>query len=74
MQTSEANAAEFFCGGAKLRLLGGEGQRIQAKNLEQAIQMAGIGVKNRPQPAAVSVTQATEYGTVYRLYDFDGIW
>lgn len=67
IQTSEANAAELFSGGAKLALLTGDGFRIHAADLKQAIATAGVGVRNKPQPAAVSVTQATEYGTLYRL-------
>jgi threonine aldolase len=73
IQTSEAGAAELFSGGAKLALLSGDGFRIHAEDLKHAIASAGVGVRNKPQPAAVSVTQATEYGTLYRLPELKAI-
>jgi threonine aldolase len=59
IQTSEAGATEFFSGGAKLALLSGDGFRFQSASLKRAIDAAGVGVRNKSQPAAVSVTQAT---------------
>jgi threonine aldolase len=73
IHNSEAGATELLTGGAKLLVLDGDGFRLQASTLAEAIPTAGIGVKNRSQPAAVSVTQATEFGTVYRLDELDAI-
>ena len=73
IHTSEAGAAEFFSGGAKLALLSGDGFRLQAPALARAVATAGVGVRNKSQPAAVSVTQATEYGTLYRLPELKAI-
>jgi threonine aldolase len=73
IHTSEAGATELLTGGAKLVPLQGEGFRLQAVALEHAIVTAGIGVRNRSQPAAVSVTQATEFGTLYRLDELAAI-
>jgi threonine aldolase len=62
----ECGAPEFFTGGAKLVGIPGAHAKIAAADLERAIRSAGIGVVHHVQPAAVSITQATEAGTVYR--------
>lgn len=67
IHTSEGAATEAFTGGAKLLPLPGEGFRLHADGLGQALARADWGVRNRAQPDAVSITQATEHGTVYRL-------
>ncbi len=67
IHTSEAGATELLTGGAKLLPLEGDGFRLQAAALATALTTAGFGIRNRSQPAAVSLTQATEFGTVYRL-------
>ncbi|WP_225308369.1 threonine aldolase family protein [Hypericibacter terrae] len=61
----ECGAPEFFTGGAKLVNLGGKGGKIEAGEIE-ARGGAGKGVVHHVQPASVSITQATEFGTVYR--------
>jgi threonine aldolase len=73
IHTSEAGATELLTGGAKLMPLEGDGFRFQAATLANAIATAGIGIKNRSQPAAVSVSQATEFGTVYSLNELAAI-
>lgn len=73
IHTSEAGATEFFSGGAKLVPLAGAGFRLQAQTLAEAIAGAGVGQWHKSQPAAVSVTQATEFGTVYRLDELRAI-
>jgi threonine aldolase len=73
IHTSEAGATEFFSGGAKLTLLDGAGYRLNADALDQAVASAGRDQWHRAQPAAVSVTQATEFGTVYRLSELAAI-
>jgi threonine aldolase len=65
----EYGAAEFYSGGAKLLPLDGPGCRIDAADLERAI--AGVG--HAAVPACVSLTQATEAGTVYRLDEIRAI-
>jgi threonine aldolase len=62
----ECGAPEFFTGGAKLVGIDGDHGKIAAADLDRAIRAAGIGVVHHVQPAAVSITQATEAGTVYR--------
>ncbi len=65
----ECGAPEFYTGGAKLVGVPGAHGRIDAGDLDRAIAAAGIGVVHHVQPAAVSITQATEAGTVYRAAD-----
>ncbi|WP_339715350.1 low specificity L-threonine aldolase [uncultured Sneathiella sp.] len=62
----ECGAPEFFTGGAKLVPLAGEGGKLKAEELEKVIAGAGGGNVHHVQPAAISLTQATECGTVYR--------
>ena len=65
VHTSEAGATEFFSGGAKLVPLPGDSFKISAGAFELALADAGVGQTHRSQPAAVTFTQATEYGTLY---------
>lgn len=73
IHTAEGGATEMFSDGAKLMTLPGEGFRLHAADLAGALSRAAIGVRNRPQPDAISVTQATEHGTVYRLDELQAI-
>ena len=61
----EGGAPEFYSHGAKLALLPGEAGRIDARTLAQAIDGAGQHGVHNAKPSAVSLTQATECGTVY---------
>src|SRR3982074_3687484 len=61
----EANAPEFFTSGAKLCLIDGPAGKIDSKKLAEALAQPVYGVVHHPQPAAVSITQATECGAVY---------
>jgi threonine aldolase len=71
--TSEGAATEAFSGGARLVPVKGEGFRLQARELEQVLPTPGNLPRHRPQPNVVSATQATEYGTVYRLDELAAI-
>ncbi|WCR12387.1 low specificity L-threonine aldolase [Paracoccus stylophorae] len=65
IQTSECGAPEFFSHGAKLVTLPGDCGRIDADRLENALRIgAGAGL-NGGRNAMVSITNATEWGTVY---------
>ena len=65
IHTAEGGATEAFSGGAKLIALPGKDYKLEPDRLMQALGHAERGIRNRPQPDAVSVTQASEYGTVY---------
>jgi threonine aldolase len=64
---SECGAAEFFTGGAKIVPLPARDGKLAPATLEAAIQRAGIGITNKVQPAAISLTEGTERGTVYSV-------
>ncbi|MEM1384606.1 MAG: beta-eliminating lyase-related protein [Pseudomonadota bacterium] len=67
VEWDECNAPEFYTGGAKLTLIAGEGARIDAQGLRDAIAAsAPVGVHNA-QKGCVSITQATELGAVYTV-------
>jgi len=65
IEVDEAGAPGFFTGGAKLMLLDGEGAKIAPATVEDAIGLIRKDV-HQVQPAALSITNATEYGLVYR--------
>jgi threonine aldolase len=64
--TDECGAVEFFGGGLKLAGLSGDGGKITPPVLEKAL--AGYGGHSPHQmiPSALSITQASESGTIYR--------
>ena len=71
INTDECGAPEFFSGGAKLVTMSSEDGKINAKDLNQNIR--GTGIVHLAQPAAVSITQACETGTVYQLEEIESI-
>jgi len=73
IHVDECGAPEFFTGGAKLVLLPGAHGKISATLLDERLKQAGIGVVHHVQPAAVSITQATEAGTVYAVEEVAAI-
>jgi threonine aldolase len=69
----ECGAPEFYTGGAKLVTFSSNDGKIPAIDLAKTLETAGAGVVHRVQPAAVSLTQATEAGTVYRAAEIEEI-
>lgn len=65
IETSECAAPEFFTGGAKLVTLPGEGGKLTPDVLAAAIRRGAGGGLTGGLNAAVSITNATEWGTVY---------
>lgn len=65
VNTDECGAPEMFTGGAKLVGLPGDGGKLTPGLLRATLEKAGVGVVHSVQPAAVTLTQATEAGTVY---------
>ena len=61
----ECGAVEFYSGGARLTLVAGDHGRIDCQALEQSIMVHPASV-HTVQPAALTLTQATELGTTYR--------
>ena len=65
IEVDECGAPTFYSGGAKLMTLPGRGAKIDAEALKARI--AGIRQDvHQVQPAAISITNATEYGLVWR--------
>jgi threonine aldolase len=60
----ECGAPEFFTGGAKLVTLAGDGAKLTPRAIEAALPRFGAP-PHSPKPCVISITQATEYGTVY---------
>ena len=65
IEVDEAGAPGFFTGGAKLILLDSEGAKISPAAVREACDAIRNDV-HQVQPAAISITNATEYGLVYR--------
>ena len=64
IQNDECGAPEFYTHGAKLLLGDGEGAKLTPETVAALL----AGVRNdvhQTQPAALSITNATEYGLVY---------
>ena len=61
----ECGAPEFYTGGAKLIGLPGTGGKLTPETLAAPLAEAMAGGVHHAQPAAISITQATECGTVY---------
>jgi threonine aldolase len=64
IEVDEAGAPAFFTGGAKLVLLEGEGAKITPAAIADACDAIRDDV-HQVQPAAISITNATEYGLTY---------
>ena len=64
IQTDECGAPEFFTRGSKLLLVGGAGGKLDLNEAEAVI--AKQPELHAHKPRVISITQATELGTVYR--------
>ena len=65
IENDEAGAPGFYTGGAKLILLDGKGAKIVPETVAAACDRIRKDV-HQVQPAAISITNATEYGLAYR--------
>ena len=64
--TDECGAPEFFGGGTKLVGLRGEGSKVSAATLRRALEDGQWGGPHHVSPSVLSLSQATECGTIYR--------
>lgn len=62
----ECGAVETFSGGARLMLLDGPDGKVTPQAATAALARAGLRDVHRSQPRAMSITQATECGTLYQ--------
>jgi len=63
VQTDECGAPEFYAGGAKLIAVPGADAKLSPAAVEA--RMTEQGVVHHVQPAAISISQVTEAGTLY---------
>ena len=64
IQNDECGAPEFYTHGAKLLLADGPGAKLDVASVEALLATVRDDV-HQTQPAALSITNATEYGLVY---------
>ncbi|MDQ4086415.1 MAG: beta-eliminating lyase-related protein [Pseudomonadota bacterium] len=64
IQNDECGAPEFYTLGAKLLLAEGEGAKLSPQSVEALLATVRNDV-HQVQPAALSITNATEYGLLY---------
>ena len=72
IQNDEAGAPEFYMGGGKLLLADGPGAMLTPETLTARLDAIANDV-HRTQAAAISVTNATEYGRTYAAPDVAAI-
>src|SRR6201988_5348820 len=65
--TDECGAPEFFGGGIKLAALAGEDGKIAPATLQAALSGYGSLAPHQMVASALSLTQASEAGTIYRI-------
>ncbi len=63
--TDECAAPEFYTGGAKLISVPGDHGKISADGLAKALEYAGHRGVHEALPSAVTISQASEAGTIY---------
>jgi threonine aldolase len=63
----ECGAPELFTGGAKLVGIVGEGGKITTEGLQETLERFPRGLVKASQPGALSLSQATEAGTIYSV-------
>lgn len=73
MFEDECGAPEFFAQGSRLAPIDGTYGKIDPENLHAEIQRFPLDFVHAGQPMAISITQATEIGTVYELSEIDRI-
>ena len=73
IEADECGAPEFYIGGGKLKLVDGADGKLTPDALSAAIQATPTGDVHATQPGAVSITQATEAGTVYSVAEVEAL-
>jgi threonine aldolase len=72
VETDECGAPEFFSNGTKVLTVAGAGGKIEPAGVEyMARRRSDI---HYPKPRVVSITQATELGTVYTVDELKAVW
>jgi threonine aldolase len=71
IETDECGAPEFFSGGSKLLRVAGEKGKIDLD--DAAAVLARHRDVHSPKPRVISVTQATEFGTIYTPNELEAV-
>jgi len=72
IERDECGAPEFFSNGTKVLLVPGRNGRIDPAQIEEMAKRRND--IHYPKPRVVSVTQATELGTVYSVPELKSVW
>src|SRR5947208_918173 len=72
VETDECGAPEFFSNGMKVLQIPGADGKIDPAGIERMVKKRSD--IHYPKPRAVSLTQATEVGTVYSVDEVKAIW
>jgi threonine aldolase len=72
VETDECGAPEFFSNGMKVLTVSGADGKIDPAGIERMVRRRSD--IHYPKPRAVSLTQATEVGTVYSVEELKAIW
>ena len=71
VETDECGGPEFFSNGTKLLLVPGADGKIDVEAVERTVRRRTD--LHYPKPKVLSITQATEMGTVYSITDLDQV-
>jgi threonine aldolase len=72
IETSECGAPEFFSNGTKMLTMSGANGKVTPAGIEKIV--GGRADIHFPKPRVVSLTQATEVGTIYSPDELKAIW
>lgn len=72
VETDECGAPEFFSNGSKILLVPGEEGRVSSADVARVVQKRTD--IHYPKPRVLSITQATELGTVYSVAQLQELW
>ena len=71
LETDECGGPEFFSNGTKVLLVGGEDGKIDLDRVRHTVERRTD--VHYPKPRVLSITQATEMGTVYSAAELDAV-
>ncbi len=71
VETDECGASEFFSNGTKILLVGGEHGKVDPEQVAHTVERRSD--IHYPKPKVLSITQATELGTLYQLSELQRI-
>jgi threonine aldolase len=71
VETDECGGPEFFSNGTKVLLVGGENGKVDLEEIESTVRRRTD--IHYPKPRVLSITQSTEFGTVYSLTELAAV-